>query len=210
VACKSFATQESLIDVLIKGIDTWLNSTFLDPANFPAILYPLITAQSAIGWRQLFQGCFSSKWSRLQDQYLQEQGLLYADTTGTLWVTRMITVIWRQFFTMWEARKQKVHGHDQKTQKQALHRRLAAKFIFLYQQRHEVLMTDRDLFIESNDNDNVITFLENTSPEYIANWLQIWSPVIIDSAYAILSVQPLTTYFATLRPQPSCKRPLKP
>jgi hypothetical protein len=35
------------------------------------------------------------------------------------------------------------------------------------------------------NNDDVHTLLENASPKYVANWLQVWSPVILDSAKAV-------------------------
>jgi hypothetical protein len=134
--------------------------------------------------------------------------------TGTLWTTRMITVLWKQFFAMWELWNQKVHGHDNKTSKLARHRHLANEVKFLHTQRTNVLMTDQDIFIGSNE-DDVTNFLDNTTPKHIENWLQIWRPVIIDSAkaaaaYAITAVQPMTTYFESLRQTPNPKRPPKP
>jgi hypothetical protein len=213
-ACDSFDTREALIDVLIQGIDAWLTGSQLDIETFPSSLHPLITSQTAIGWRHLFQGRFSLEWSHLQDQYLQEIGLYHSDTTGTLWVTRMITVIWKQFFMMWEQRNQQVHGHDKTTQRKAKRRRLASEFKHLHSKRPEVLHTDRDLFIGTTE-DDVDTFIETATPKYIENWLQVWRPVILDSvkaaaAYALKSVPPLTTYFESLRPLPPLKRPQKP
>jgi hypothetical protein len=202
-ACESFDTRESLIDVLIKGIDAWMHSTVIDPADYPPSLHDLILSQTSIGWRQLFQGRFSTQWIKLQDQYLQANGISNPNTTGTLWVTRMITVIWRQFFTMWEQRNLKVHGHDLATRTKAQRKRLATEFRFLQSKQNEVLQTNRELFIGSTD-DDVEIFIETASPKYIQNWLAIWKPVILDSAkaaqaYAISSVPPLTTYFQSLR-----------
>ena len=138
---------------------------------------------TAIGWRHLFQGRFSLEWSHLQDQYLQEIGLYHSDTTGALWVTRVITVIRKQFFLMWELRNQQVHGHDKKTQKTAKRRRLASKFKHLHTKRPDVLNTDRDLFIGTTGND-VNNSIASTTPKYIENWLQVWRPVILNSVKA--------------------------
>jgi hypothetical protein len=126
----------------------------------------------------------------------------------------MITIIWKQFFIMWELRNKKVHGHDKKSSKRARHLRLANEVTFLHTKRTEVLMTDRNLFIGSNE-DDVNNFLDHTSPKHIENWLQIWRPVIIDSAkaaaaFALTAVKPMTTYFESLRTTPNPKRPPKP
>jgi hypothetical protein len=213
-ACESFQTRESLVDVLIQGLDAWLSASPLDAASFPPALHPLIIRQNAIGWRQLFQGRFALEWSILQDQYLQEIGIYHSDTTGTLWVTRMIVVIWKQFFLMWEQRNQQVHGHDQTTQTTAKRHRLATEFKHLHSKRTDVLHTDRDLFIGTTD-DEIDTFIESVTPKYIANWIQVWRPVILDSvkaaaAFALKSVPPLTTYFEPLRATTQSKRPPKP
>jgi hypothetical protein len=213
-ACDAFKTRESLPDLLIKGLDAWLSSSTLEITDFPPSLHPLILSQTRIGWRQLFQGRFSLEWIKLQDTYLQELGIHRADTTGTLWVTRIITVIWKQFLLMWEERNASVHGHDSATRKIATHKRIATEFRFVHTKRTEVLHTDRELFIGDNT-DDVEAFIETTTPKYLENWLQIWRPVILDSAkaaaaFALTSVQPLTNYFDTLRSEPQSKRPPKP
>ena len=213
-ACESFQTRESLVDVLIQGIEAWLTSSTLAIDDFPPILHPLIRSQNAIGWRPLFQGRFSLVWSSLQDQYLQELGIHHADTTGTLWITRIITVIWKQFFLMWETRNQHVHGHDQTTRQIATHRRIATEFKHIQSPRSEVLHTNHTLFIGTND-DDVEQFIETVTPKYLQNWLQIWRPVIQDSvkaaaAYSLLSVPPLTTYFESLRHSAQSKHLPKP
>ncbi len=164
-ACESLQTRESLVDVLIKGLDAWLNSSTLALDEFPDSPHPLICSQNAIGWRPLFQGRFSLLWSTLQDQYLQEQGIYHSDTTGTLWITRIITVIWKQFFEMWETRHQHVHGHDQTTRQLATRRRIATEFKHIQSLREDVLYTNHTLFIGNNDGD-VNHFLATVTPKY--------------------------------------------
>jgi hypothetical protein len=92
----------------------------------------------------------------------------------------MITVTWRVFFTMWEARNQVVHGHDATTQTRARHKKVANELQFLHTKRQAVLATDRDLFIGSTE-DELEAHIGHSTPWYIANWIQTWQPVILDS-----------------------------
>jgi hypothetical protein len=52
---------------------------------------------------------FSLEWSRLQDQYLEEQGIYMTSAPQAhyaLWVvTHMVTIVWQHFLTIWETRK---------------------------------------------------------------------------------------------------------
>jgi hypothetical protein len=126
----------------------------------------------------------------------------------------MITTIWKHFFLMWEERNLLVHGHDTKTRTIANRRRMATEFRYLHTKRNEVLATDHDLFIGEND-DDVAAFIDTVSPTYIENWLQIWKPVILDSAktataFSLASIKPMTSYFETVRQTLCSQRPPKP
>jgi hypothetical protein len=44
-ACDSFSTRESLIDVLIIGLDAWLSNETLDPSDFPPPFIPFLLAK---------------------------------------------------------------------------------------------------------------------------------------------------------------------
>jgi hypothetical protein len=63
--------------------------------------------------------------------------------TRTLWVTHTITVIWKEFFSMWEQCNIQVHDHDKATRTLANQRRLATEFKHIQAQRSKVLHTDR-------------------------------------------------------------------
>jgi hypothetical protein len=59
------------------------------------------------------------------------------------------------------------------------------------------------------------SFVKKVTPKHLKNWLQIWCPVIINitkaaAAYALTSVQPLTTYYETLQTKRITKCPPKP
>jgi hypothetical protein len=61
--CNYISTREILIDILIAGIDTWINETsFPIEQKFPqASVHSLLTQQdSSIGWYQVFFGRFGT------------------------------------------------------------------------------------------------------------------------------------------------------
>jgi hypothetical protein len=57
--------------------------------------------------------------------------------------------------------------------KKAQQQKLATKLHFLHTKRAYMLITDWDLFIGSIE-DNIKNFIENVSPNYLKNWLQVW------------------------------------
>ena len=60
-------TRFALVDILLAGLSSWFNGVpTLDPTMYPPPVRPLIIAQNAIGWNQLFRGRFASLWSTLQ------------------------------------------------------------------------------------------------------------------------------------------------
>jgi hypothetical protein len=93
--------------------DAWLHDTPPDFSTYPSVYSNLIYQQTQIGWRQLFNGCNSTKWSRLQDDYLLRQGLHNKKTTGQLWATNIISCVWEEWHLVWMIRNEVIHGHDQ-------------------------------------------------------------------------------------------------
>jgi hypothetical protein len=212
--CELHDTRPYLVDLLLNGIDAWFHGVPLDPSKYPRIFHRLIREQTAIGWRQIFQGRMTSEWARLQDNHLRDIKALSNFKSGTLWTTTIITTTWKSFFTMWEARNAVVHGADTSTRQQARRDHAAISLRHLHTKQDDVLATDRKLFI--SDCPKALDHWVNThTATYIENWLKIWKPVIIDSAkaaqaFAIKSVLPLREYFSPTYTPPSSRRPPKP
>jgi hypothetical protein len=78
-------------------MEAWLNDNPADFSIYPSLYSNLIHQQTQIGWRQLFNGCISTKWSRLQDDYLLKQGLHNKKTTSQLWATNILSCIWEEW-----------------------------------------------------------------------------------------------------------------
>jgi hypothetical protein len=54
-------------------LDRWFHGTTLLTDRYPRQYHLLIAEQSAIGWRQLFNGHLSLQWRRKQDYYVRRQ-----------------------------------------------------------------------------------------------------------------------------------------
>jgi hypothetical protein len=98
--------------ILISAMEAWLNDNPPNLSTCTALYSNLIHQQTQIGWRQLFNGHISTKWSQLQDDYLLQQGLHNKKTTGQLWATNILSCIWEEWL-VWTIRNAVIHGHDQ-------------------------------------------------------------------------------------------------
>ena len=133
--------------------------------------------QTAIGWRQLFNGRLSSEWTTMQDQHLANQHNRIEQRTGTTWATGVITVLWKQWFILWETRNGIVHGHDDETRK-IKDREKAEKDIHrIYKHRKTYLPRDDDLLFSTAE-----IHIEGSSTTALQNWLLTHSTTFLQSA----------------------------
>ena len=192
-------TNPYLVDILIDGLHSWLHHSHIDTARYPRRYHQLINEQSAIVWRQIFNGHLSTQWRIRQDRYLR-RGKFYTQTrTGANWTLRTLTTVWTAFFQLWKERNAALHGHDLKTQNQARHRRLRAEIELIHTQRDLVLAVDQDVFIGENS-EALDTFLSVSTATHVQNWIHIWQPLIVSSvksakALAIQGVRVMSDYF---------------
>jgi hypothetical protein len=91
-----------------------------------------------------------------------------------------MTVVWRNFFVLWNNRNEAIHGHDMKSQQIAWKQKLHLKIGFLHNNRNQVLACDSDLFL-ANTTEALNTILDVTSASQTHNWLNIWKPIILSS-----------------------------
>ena len=128
----------------------------------------MITQQNKIGWHQLFQGRFSKEWTRLQHEFLDEMGFVGKKRTGHLWTVAVTTKIWQEWYKIWEARNQVVHGHDQATKQTAKRATAIRELSILYSRRLQLLPTDRDYltcFSEHSPDCQLVEYLPVYVPE---------------------------------------------
>jgi hypothetical protein len=86
--CAPLCTPAILLDLLITGIDSWLNDTaFL--CDCP------VAQQERIGWGQLLLGRFGSHWCVLQDEHLHTFFYHKSNTlSGLSWILAITQTIW--------------------------------------------------------------------------------------------------------------------
>jgi hypothetical protein len=82
--------------------------------------HDLMVAQHAIGWEQLFQGRFDNRWSRLQEDHLNQNGELKLDSkyfSGNIWLRKLIALLWTTVRTCWDHRNDSCHGTNKEKRK---------------------------------------------------------------------------------------------
>ena len=187
-------TKPYLQTILLDGLTEWLEGRTISAAVYPPQYGHLIHQQTAIGWRQMFNGRLSAEWANLQDDHLHANKLASKTRSGTLWTTNIITAIWAQFEVIWKLRNEVIHGHD--SHSRGLIRRQTAEFQLksIYDRRAEYLPRDRKVLFESIDQH---LQLPTTA---ILNWVIIHQPMFSDSRIqfrknSTTGVREITHYF---------------
>jgi len=67
------ATDPNLITILTNGLKKWRQNEQIAFENHPTKYHQLIQEQNAIGWRQLFNGRWSTQWAKLQHQHYKNK-----------------------------------------------------------------------------------------------------------------------------------------
>jgi hypothetical protein len=161
--------------ILLTALEAWLTNTPADFSQYPTQYSHLIRQQTQIGWRQLFNGRLSTEWSRLQDEYLYQQGLHNKKTTGLLWATTILSKIWEEWTSIWNIRNQVIHGHDQTSRLNIQRLEAETELRAIYDERELLLPADQDHLF-----DDVNTHLAY-STNSIRNWLNTYQGLFTDS-----------------------------
>jgi hypothetical protein len=182
----------------MESLHAWLHN---NPPPNPATTYPaayrrLVCEQNTLGWRQLFNTCWSTEWSRLHEQFiLRSFDPIPSKMSGTNWTSTYITLIWTSFRLLWDGRNGKVHGIDTSSRSQArlekVHRELRA----LYTLHPVMRFRDHDVFHKSADH-----HIDKSPVWAIQNWLRIKVPMAKHSVkeavrLAVQNVRTITSYF---------------
>jgi hypothetical protein len=67
--CYTLKTSPPLVECLLSGITSWFNHSKFPMNDFNPAHQQLIREQDQIGWSQIFQGCLTTQWSLLQQDY---------------------------------------------------------------------------------------------------------------------------------------------
>jgi hypothetical protein len=197
-------TDPVLLDILMEGLYAWMHQT--DPptlAAYPAAYRRLVREQATLGWHQLFNGRWSTKWARLHDRYLIRLiDPIPNNLTGTKWTSTFIDLLWRRFRTHWDNRNGKVHGIDTSTRFQARRKKVHRELRAVYTLRQDMRHCDRTVF-----HDTVEAHLDAQPVWAIQNWLKIHVPMAKHSIkeaarLAVRNVRTITSYFWVIPPEP--------
>jgi hypothetical protein len=181
----------------MESLHAWLNrQPPPSPAAYPAAYRRLVREQNILGWRQLFNGRWSTEWTRLQQRYLNRHYDPIPDKfAGTYWTSAHIDILWRGFRQLWEQRNGKVHGNDTSTRAEARRDKTHRELKALYSLRANMRHCDRDIFYPTAEE-----HLEAQPVWAIQNWLKIQVPMAKHSAkeaarFAVRNVRTIWSYF---------------
>lgn len=187
-------TRPYLQTIFMDGLSAWFEGKTITADVYPDRYKRLIHQQTAIGWRQIFNGRMSVEWAFLQDEFLAETKQASKTSSGTLWMTSMLTAIWAQFDIIWKIRNGVVHGHDEVSRERVRRARAEFQLRHIYSKRMEYLPGDRKFLF------NTIEAHLTRKTSTILNWVTIYEPLFKDSIRklklnAVRGVSELTNYF---------------
>ena len=192
--CDQLDTQPYIQEILLDGVEAWFSETQIDATKYPDRFSNLIRQQNSIGWRQVFNGRFSTEWSSLQDYHLFQTGKSSKTRTGTLWTVSITICIWDNFKTVWTTRNEIIHGHDDTTRNAAKRRIAQANIRRIYDKRNQLMPNDQQHLF-----DNIDTHLQKPTRSLI-NWYNTYQPMFSHSIKeaqrrSLLGVRSLRHYF---------------
>ena len=90
----------------------------------------------------------------------------------------MASLIWNEFFSLWESRNQVVHGADPKSTITCLKQRLLGELLRLHQDRNKMMPAHRRFLIAptASDNQNITRYVESNNVSMIQMWTDLWVP----------------------------------
>jgi hypothetical protein len=110
------------------------------------------------------------------------------------WSRSMLSYVFTEWVTLWEARNKAVHGKDISTRAQAKHSQALRELEILYSHRHNVLQRDRSLFY------NDLATNQEQPTRSIPQWLNSYKDLLLYSLKearikSLQHVRPITNYF---------------
>jgi hypothetical protein len=85
------------------------------------------------------------------------------------------------FFLLWMAHNEALHGHNQPSQQQQAHlQKLCLEMELLHAQHIQVIKCNTDVFISKNPAD-LTQYLDMATALQVQNWLDISKPFILSS-----------------------------
>jgi hypothetical protein len=142
----------SILSSQIRGIEPRFGKSH--GSNKPGIR-ELLQTQHEIGWAQLFQGRFAKGWSRLQDEFLDDNNYhLKLDRkyhSGDIWLRKLIALLWTTVRACWDHRNSSRHGTNKEENHAIRRAKLLLSIQALYKEAPLMLASDRDTLAKPID-----------------------------------------------------------
>ena len=178
-AGKNARASIEMVEAFVGGWFHWIDTG--QPPNctgFPTDIREAIENQTSIGWNQVIHGRVSKKWAALRPPSTPTSVVTPKENTATTkWTLDVLDALWKQWFTVWEARNKTVQGNTQTERKQKQRIETEQQIKDIYEKKSDYLPSEQ-------------TLLQNTAEEFIAtkglitlkNWVRLWAPVFAQSA----------------------------
>lgn len=204
--CIEHHTAPELQNLLLESFRGWLyhdsDSDFMpNPLQYPPSIRSLIAQQTAIGWRQLFNGRFGVQWSIVQETYVRRTQITQTGATQSLtgqkWQTQLILFVWERWKGLWKLRNESLHGKDNTAQAEAETKEVKRRLVEIYDLRAQMEPSAQELLCQDLQQHMLKPTWATT------NWLNIHRPLFQASlrrvkTRAIQGDRNIRTYFAPI------------
>ena len=121
--------------------------------------------------------------------------------TTEQWLCGLIQAIWEQWFSLWEARNQDLHGHDAKQKQSHLRQEVHRQLRDIYSTKQFMDPKVRSLLLQDPE-------AHATYPLHVTtNWLRLHTPIFKENVckvrrMALKGMKSISTYFRPVSNQP--------
>ena len=174
------------------------------PVGASPAIQTAMRQQEDIGWHQLLHGRAVRAWRQtLAPKHTPYDGARQ-DSNETTWVTNVLDTIWTEWFKVWEARNEFVHGKTKTEKQERKQTEIEQKIRRIYERKDKYMPSEQRLLEDSAEE-----FIKTKGYTALANWERVWGPLFVKSAAecrlrALQGVRPITGYFKPAAP-PGCQ-----
>lgn len=97
-------TDPTLTYILCTGLQEWRMNQPSTLRNLSEIYQDLVNEQQTLGWRQIFNGRWSKRWTQIQQEYYDSHQI--QSKTGARWAKRILLGIWEHWEKPWQVRNE--------------------------------------------------------------------------------------------------------
>ena len=194
-----------IVKAFIGGWVSWTENEEIEiPVGASTAIQTAMRQQEDIGWHQLLHGRAVRAWRQTVAPNPTPSNRALQESNETTWVTNLLDTIWTEWFNVWEARNELVHGKTVTEKQKRKQAEIEQKIRRIYENKDKYLPSERRLL-----GDDVEEFIESKGYTALANWERVWGPLLAKSAAecrlrALRGVRPIPTYFKPAAP-PGCQ-----